>query len=274
MRLLLPTLLLGLLALTGCAEEERLFHEVKHPREILKVAEVNQYLKIVNELPDKQLPPLPPLLSPVPRWDADRELSVQGLVNEERKRNGRQWLSESVVVELQSDRWLQKLLEKNGLSTEQFLGLAETICTAAARTRFPEVDELRRTVHHGQAEISDLQQREEVFSTLPPEEQYEVLRQAAWLTRVDRAQDLLAVPDENVALLERHWEVIAPFLPDEVKQDPLADIVDVLQEFGIPFEELPGTGSDADLVWSPDEGDAIVGHSARSKAIEINEVSY
>ncbi|MCA8987047.1 MAG: hypothetical protein KDA78_05370 [Planctomycetaceae bacterium] len=265
MRTLYPCLMLVILTLMGCSGDERIFHEVKHPRELLTVNEVNQYLRIVNALPDHRLPPLPSLFSSVPEWDLDRELSISGLVKEEQKRTERQWLNDIVIAKLNNHRRLQHLLEKEQLSTAQFMGIAESICMAMARTNAPTVDELRDTIRRGQAQVSQLQKREEVFASLLPEHQFEVLREAAWITRVDRARDLLDVPDENRDFMLRHMDVISRFVPEDCLRDPLADIVDAIEEYGVPFEEMPTSGSDTDLVWSLEDQSAIIGRSSKTQ---------
>ncbi len=247
--------------LAGCGKEEKVFHEVKHPRELLKASEVSQFLKIVNELPDHKLPSLPPLFTQAPEWESDRELTVAGLVREAQKSNGRHWLSDSVVSQLENDRHLQKLLEKHQLSTRQFLGLAESVCISAARTFYPHEEELKSIIREGQSLLSLLRNQQDVFANLPEEDQFEATHKGVWIARVDRAEDLADVPRENVELIQRHWDVISPFLPAECLQDPLSDIVDTLQVYGMPFEELPGTGLDSELIWTPDDRRARIEHA-------------
>ena len=252
-------LLASLLPLAGCAKEQVVFQEVKHPHERLKVSELNQYLRIIKSLPDKNPPALPPLFTPVPQWDSRRELSVKGLIKEEKKKLPNRWFSETVLSKLRNNRSLTIALKKENLSFEQFLGLTETIAMAAARTHCENVDELRRIVRTGKYELSQLMKVEGVFSGFPEEEQYEIIRKAAWLSRLDRARNMLKIPEENVALLRRHWDVLKRYLPEDALRDPLADIVDTLTVYGVPFEETPSSGFDDKLKWSPDDETAYIG---------------
>ncbi len=254
---LLPLTMLFLLA--GCAEEEIVFHEVKHPHERLRVSELNQYLRIIKSLPDKKPPALPSLFAPVPQWDSKRELSIKGLIKEEKKWLPNRWFSEAVLAKLSNNRRLMNALKKENLSVEQFLGLTETISMAAARTHYETVDELRSIVRTGKYELSQLMQLEGVFSSFPEEEQYEIIRKAAWLSRLDRARNLLKIPEENVTLLRNHWDVMKLYLPADALKDPLADIVDTLLVYGIPFEEEPASGFDSKLRWSPNDENAYIG---------------
>ena len=259
--------ILGLvvLLLTGCAREETVFNEVKHPHELLKVAELNTYLEIVHELPNRSLPPLPPLFAQLPNWDLDRELSVKGLVKEEQRQNQNRWFTDSVLAKLSTNRPLERLLKKHDLSLKQFLGLSETICMAAARTHFDDLSELRRITRTGQHEINELLKRDDVFCNLPVEDQFELLHRAAWITRLSRAENLLRVPEENVALLKKHAEHMRPYLPVEVLTDPLREVADHLKQYGLPFEELSESGSDAQLRWSPEDPAARIGHATEKQ---------
>ncbi len=252
-------LLATVLLLAGCAEEQIVFHEVKHPHERLKVSELNQYLRIIKSLPDKKPPALPSLFTPVPQWDSKRELSIKGLIKEEKKWLPNRWFSEAVLAKLSNNRRLINALKKENLSVEQFLGLTETIAMAAARTHYENVDELRVIVRTGKYELSQLMKLEGVFSSFPEEEQYEIIRSAAWLSRLDRARNLLNIPDENVTLLRNHWDVLKLYLPADALQDPLADIVDALLVYGIPFEEEPVSGFDNKMKWSPNDETAYIG---------------
>ncbi|HBN76205.1 MAG TPA: hypothetical protein DD473_10380 [Planctomycetaceae bacterium] len=251
--------------LTGCSKEEKVFNEVKHPHELLKASEVSQFLKIVHGLPGHQLPPLPLLFTQAPEWEFDRELTIAGLVREFQKSNGRHWLSASVVSRLENDQPLQKLLDEYQLSTRQFLGLAESVCMAAARTFYTDKDKLEMIIREGRIKLSHLQKQQDIFATLPEEDKYEVIHQAAWMARVDRAENLIDVPLENVELIQRHWDVISPFLPMECQQDPMSDIIDTLHVYGMPFEELPGTGLDSELTWTPSDHRVRIEHATEQQ---------
>lgn len=257
-------LLMGL-GLSGCVRDEVRFNEVKRPHETLKTSELNTYLRIVNSLPKRELPPLPSLFAPLPDWAPQRELSVKGLVKEEQNSQKNRWRSDALLSRLASQRALKKALESHDMTLPQFLGLTESINLAAARTHFEDVAELRMMLRNGQYEINELVRREEVFSTQSMEEQHDILRRAAWITRVNRAQDLLRVPDENVHLLRKHWEAISPYLHPDALRDPLADLVDHLKQYGVPFDETGTVGSDAQLRWSPSDPSARIGHATEKQ---------
>ncbi len=265
-------IILLLLGLGGCVREEVRFNEVKRPHETLKTSELNTYLQIVSSLPQRELPPLPSLFAPLPDWAPQRELSVKGLVKEEQNSQKNRWRSDALLSRLASQRALKKALNSHNMTLPQFLGLTESINLAAARTHFEDVAELRIMLRNGQHEINELVRREDVFSAQSIEEQHEILRRAAWITRVNRAQNLLGVPDENVQLLQRHWKAISPYLHPDALRDPLADLVDHLKQYGVPFDETGTVGSDAQLRWSPSDPAARIGH-ATEKQIAAQEGS-
>ena len=89
---------------------------------------------------------------------------------------------------------------------------------------------------------------------------HNVLHEAAWITRLDRARRLLSVPEKNVQLVLEHSEDLIRLFPGELTRNPFDGIADRLDEQGIPFEELPGNASFDTLNWNPDE--AIVGRDA------------
>ncbi len=258
-------LLILCLVSIGCSSQEIEFNEIKRPHEILKTSELNTYLQIVRGLSEQTLPPLPPLFAPLPNWDVQRELSVKGLAKEQQKAQENRWFTDAVLGKLASDRRLRNLLQKHKITLQQFLGLTESINLAAARTHFEEISELIAMRRTGQFEINELLKREDVFSNLSEEEQYEILRQAAWLTRVSRASELLRVPEENTQLLKKHWDVLKPCLHPDALCDPLEDIVDNLKHYGLPFEESPGSGFDSKLRWSPANSGALIGHATEKQ---------
>ena len=86
---------------------------------------------------------------------------------------------------------------------------------------------------------------------------HNVLHEAAWITRHDRARRLLSVPESNVELVLKHSEELVKLFPGELTRNPFDEIADRLDEQGIPFEELPGNDSFDTLSWQPE--DAIVG---------------
>jgi hypothetical protein len=99
--------------------------------------------------------------------------------------------------------------------------------------------------------IDGLQHDGRIYSSLEIENRYAVLDEALWLHRVDRLKRLLGAPAENVALAEKHRDWLAKVLPACFRTDPLADVADLLGEQGLPFVELPESGSDAHIEWDP-----------------------
>jgi hypothetical protein len=122
---------------------------------------------------------------------------------------------------------------------------------AASRTQIAEDEPVDELLRRGYTVIDALQHDGRLYSSMEIEDRYGVLDQAVWMHRVDRLKRLLDVPTENVALAEKHREWLAKILPACFRTDPLADVTDLLGEQGLPFIELPASGSDTHIEWDP-----------------------
>jgi hypothetical protein len=143
------------------------------------------------------------------------------------------------------------------MTAEQFIGLSLALAIALGRDSVREDQDLERIVKVGRQRIDQLQAEVDLFSSLGPEKQHEVLQRAVWITRTDRARRLLTVPPENVALVRAHRERLKKIFPGVYTSNPLDPVADHLAEQGVPFEESPSVGSDSQIDWS--RADAIVG---------------
>lgn len=245
-----PTLLT---ALAGCQNAQIEYREVKRPHEKVTEAELKQFLQIVDELPDKQLPPLPPVMRPLPNWSADRTLPVKELVNEERKLLDEGWDVNAITARWKRHAGLQRLVEREGITLEQFVGLTLAIGAAVSRTRLRSDQDLAGLLDRGKSVVARLRQDDRPFAKLSREVRHAVLRNAGWITRMDRAERLKDVPPENVALVQKHAEKLAAILPAYFVENPLDAVADRLEERGMPFEELRATGRDDEITWSPED---------------------
>ncbi|HUG90424.1 MAG TPA: hypothetical protein VML55_06305 [Planctomycetaceae bacterium] len=241
----------------GCGSDRLDYIEVKDIDERLTDDEVQTFVRIVEGLPERKLPPLPPVFATPPEWAPSRTLPVNELLAEEQKTIDERWDVGRLAERLERLRRLGRLLKQERLTREQFVGLSLTIGMALSRGTLRAEQDLDEVIERGKQAIERLSRNTRSFAAHPPEGQYYVLSQAAWLARIDRAEHLKRVPLENVALLERHREVLAGVFAAEFTTNPLDPLADPLDEWGIPFEELPDTGRDDELTWDPAE--AIIG---------------
>ena len=77
--------LVALAFASGCADSKVELTEVKRIDEKVTEPELLMLLQIVAQLPNKTVPPMPPLFAPPPHWSADRTLPVDELVVEEQR---------------------------------------------------------------------------------------------------------------------------------------------------------------------------------------------
>jgi len=250
---------LVLLVPSGCQRSPVQFREVKRIHEKVTEAEMQQFLRIVDSLPGKELPELPPVYRPLPNWRSERTLPVNELVNEEKKLLDEAWDVETLTRKLKRNRPLRRVLRREQLTLKQFAGLFLTIAAARSRSQLRDDQDLDQILSRGRSEIAELQKDDRPFSQLSREARFAVLRRAGWLTRVDRANRLKDVPPENVALVKKHAEQLDEILPAQFLENPLDSIADLLEERGMPFEELESSGRDDRITWGP-EDDPLIGN--------------
>lgn len=244
-----------LLLSAGCAKNALEYTEVKRINEPVRLDEFREFVQIVKKLPGKSLPELPPLYAPLPDWDTSRTLSVGGLVREEKEVLRQLWDERRLGRVLSQDTRLKRVLEQHEMTVEQFVGLAQTIGLAVSRSQLREDQKLSNTLRRGQETVSRLESDSRTYSTLSDDEQYFILQQAGWINRYDRARRLLLVPDKNIELAVQNEAILKEILPAEYFMNPFDSVRDLLEEFGMPFEETAESGSDADLKWSTFEAE-------------------
>ena len=233
------------------------FVEVKRIDEILTEAELDDFLEVVRMLPDGKLPELQNIYRVPVLWNETRTLPVSELVNEESVHIERPWDTKHLAHELEANRRFQRVLRRVEMTPEQFMGLMLAVGTAMNKSLLADQFDFEGFIERGEKVVFQLKRNRTPFVDYSPDRQFSLTREAVWLYRVDRAKRLRDVPRENVELIRRRWDELAAIFPAEFQVDPLGTIADLLEEQGIPFEELPETGSDAHIQWNPDE--AIIG---------------
>jgi hypothetical protein len=247
-------LFLGFVGVVGGCGQSRLdFAEVKGTDEKVTESEMISFLRIIEALPEKKLPELPTVFAPPPNWKPTRRLPVSDLVKEEQHNLSEHWSVERLVEQLPRQRSLQRALSWQQMNPDRFIGLTLAIGIALSRATLHDRQDLDELVETGRMRIRKLKSNDAVFAQLSEENQHAVLREAAWITRVDRANRLAEVPPENLALVQSRRERLEQIFPPEFTVNPLDTIADLLEEQGIPFEELPLSGRDDQIEWDRDE---------------------
>lgn len=251
------TVLAAVTVLSGCADPTLTFTEVKRVSEGITPSELRTFFEIVEHLPEQRLPPFPDLYLPLPDWNSERTLPISDLVDAEQLSLAERWGTQELVDSLPQSRRLDRWLLRKRMTREQFIGLTLAIGAAVSRSTVRENQDLAVIISKGERVVSRLRSRSAPFNTLSPEAMHNVLHEAAWITRHDRARRLLSVPEKNVKLVLEYSDELVKLFPDELTRNPFDGIADRLDEQGIPFEELPGNDSFDTLSWDPEE--AIVG---------------
>ncbi len=245
-----------LCAVVGCGEELQV-RDVKRIEEKVSPAEFESYKSIINSLPEQVVPALPSTLLPRPHWTQERTLPIQDLVRQENDNFEERWSVEDLTRQMPKSRELLRALRRERMTPEQFVGLTLTIGAALSADAVDAKIDLAEVIEKGQKQVKELEADQTAFSSLSDELAHEVLSRAAWITVVNRARVLLKVPPENLLLVREHREWLDKVFPGDLKGDPLAELTNVMQDRGIPFDELPESGSDEQIRW--DAKEALVG---------------
>ena len=259
--------------LPGCEEPKLEFREVKRLDERMTESDLNRFLYVINALPDKKLPEFPSSFGAPPNWEPNRTLPVSELVKLEEEKLRRERTTEWLARRLERNRHLQRVLSKVKLSTEQFVGFAMTIGVTLAKTTLDEKEDLDAVLKTNAVIVNQLYNDHRLFSSLSEDGQFYILKQAMALNRIDRASQLEMVPPENVALVNRHREKLLRIFPEPYRSNPLDCVADLLEEQGVPFEELPGEPTDEVISWSREK--AIIGYDQPThEAVSVSQSHY
>lgn len=245
-------LLIAAIFTAGCSAQPQKFSEPREIGDKVTDADLNAFLQVIGDLPEKKLPEMPALFKRPPSWDEQRTLPVSELVREENDDLEKLWNDENLIRYLSKDRVLQKALRQR-LSIAQFVGLVKTIGVALSRNAVRTDQNLHKIVEQGKKRIEALRSQTERFNQLKPDERHVVLTTAVWITRIDRARRLLQVPPENRAMAMDHFDRLKAIFPREFTTNPFDSIADQIEELGMSFEELRQTGLDAEIEWKESE---------------------
>jgi len=247
----------AILLAVGCAEDEIHFTEVRTPDQPVTDEEWTAFVRVVEAMPEPKLAPVASAAVPLPQWQDARTMPVYELAAEERLTLDNAWDAAQIARRFTGARGLARLLKREGMTIEQFTGLALTVGTAMRRAKVSEEFPWDELLRRGERTIAVLERDQRLFAGLPLDVRHHVLDEAVWLHRVDRAVRLRKVPGENVKLVKEHADWLAKNMPESFQKSPFEDVVDRVEELGVPFVELPETGHDDELEWNP--ADAHIG---------------
>ena len=248
---------LVLLCCFGCSELESVESEPKRADDRINPAELESFLTIIDSLPDRRLPSLPPVMPNASQWGRSRTLPVNELVKEEERSLAGRISIERFAGHFPQSRFLKRALRREKITIEQFVGLYLALGLSVSRTHVPADRDLDQIVARGKRAIIELKKDQRLFSSLPDDEGYFLKEQSGWLAVVDRATHLRQVHHANVDLVQRHRARLEGVLPAEFSQNPFLEFGTILDDRGIPFQEPPGQESDDHISWSRDQ--AFVG---------------
>ncbi len=236
------------LLIGGCGHAEPAPTEVKRLNEPVTEAEWAAFVRIVDRLQDHRLPAFPAVFLPPPQWQEGRTALVPDLCQEEIRRREECWDPAKLAPVFARHKPLIRLLQREQMTAEQFAGLLLAIGAATCRSDVPAAIDLTSVAERARKEVDDLKREyQQAFTLLTPESRYTVVVQAMWIARMIRAEKLLQVPADNLALVSQHREWLEQAFPNELLKNPPEELQDLFEERGLPFQELSESGSDEDL---------------------------
>lgn len=252
------------MGMVGCAEPKIEFREIHRVDEVFSKSDLERLYRIADFLNSKRLPALAPHFLAEPQWDADRPASIATLAGEEFARLEETIQLSVLIASLRKNPRLDYALKREKLTRAQYVGLVLAVGMAIHRSRLDAARDLDEYRKAGLIAIRQLKTRNESFATLPLDQRMKAVEQATWITRVDRAERMLEVPEENVELVEVEYETLKKIMPEQFLNDPLFGINDPLLDYGVPFREIGATGFDAEITWRVDDEQAIIDGRQRS----------
>jgi hypothetical protein len=253
-----------LLSACGCEDPGSPLVSHKHPDERISKSELEVLKRILSKLPQPLWSDWRNCFVGTPDWPDTRTLPVSELVDEEQRRLSDRWDAELLTARLDQSRALKLILRRERVTTEQFASLLLSVGLATSRSFVPGKFDLEAYERRGLQIVKQLKSDGRPYESLSEDEREQVLFRAVWITRLDRATRLLQPSEANVALVRSEADSLKPLLPGEFLRNPLEELADPLEEHGVPFIELPASGSDADIPWS--RADALP-QSTRSSAM-------
>lgn len=253
----------ALLSACGCEDPGSPLVSHKHPDERITTTELEVLKRILDKLPEPLWADWRNCFVPTPDWPDTRTLPVSELVDEEQRKLNDRWDAELLTARLDQSRAVKLILRRERVTTEQFASLLLSVGLATSRSFVPDKFDLIAYEQRGQQFVKQLSADGRPYEGLSEDEREQVLFQAVWITRLDRATRLLQPSADNVALVRKEAEFLKRTLPAEFLKNPLEELADPLEEHGVPFIELQGSGSDAEIPWSRSEA---LPQSARGSA--------
>lgn len=249
--------LLGCLSAIGCSDEPLASTDVKSYDQPISEDELRAYFAVLESLPDKKVPTLPPLYPPLPNWNTARSLPVGELTNVERKSIDDHMKVEWFQKHLQQSKAFQRALRKERLTAQQFVGLTVAFGLALSRNDLPANEDIDKILARGMQNVGSLEKDKRVFNLLTQDAAYYVLEQAAWIPLVDRLKRMKKVPPENCELVKAHREKFDRCFPEDLRGNPLQGLSKLLEDESLPFTDPGGINPDDHIVWNREA--ALVG---------------
>lgn len=237
----------GISILAGCMPELPTLEGVQEKSQPLSATSWDALRRIVEAMSVDARSKLPRWLPVCSFWQESRTLEIAQLAVEEQGKLVEFWQPKRYQNDLAWEKSLRTALLSEHVTLEQFIAL--TLCVGVACSSKLASKELADSLlqRRGDLAIERLSSDHRIYSKLAADERFAVIRDTEWLSRMELLSALRSVPAENVTLVTEQASWIEAHLPEHVRPDPKELLMDRRRQNGVPFEELPTSGSDSQL---------------------------
>ena len=251
-RCLLAALSVSVL-LSGCGGHVEVGVHVKELSEEVTSEELERFLAIVDRLPGKKLPAFESPLTPPIRWEKGQEKSIERIATERIEQLESRWTSDFLTPFFVRNPKLRWAMASAEVTPEEFAGLALSFGTALSRSSLPTDADLSGLTKLTIEGVKKLKKDGRSLAMLPPDEQYRICQQSLWIPLQDVITHFAMVPESNLRLAQANRERLAKAFPPEFSENLLQHYEKILNNSGLPFEDLTETGITDLTAWNPTE---------------------
>lgn len=221
----------GIIGISGCTDAAAPVATEQHLKstsEVMTDAEMQQFLRLISRLPDRQVPEFTPFEQP----QLDTLLPAKVLIAEFRSR-----YRELCDPQRQGNVWdanlnLSKPAQVEGWTSAQLASFIRCLSCAVVKERLAKKHDLKQIEQHCRQQISgivavldreDQRPRSQMTEAFVQQREGRVQQLARMVAMLEFITQLKSVPAANIELVQKYAGQIQPLLPQASTQDPFVE---------------------------------------------------
>ena len=238
--------------LVGCGGHQEHHEHVKELTEEVTPSELEQLLAIIDRLPGGKLPTFDSPMSPPTRWALGQEKSIERIAGEKLDQLEERWTPGYVSQTFVRNPRLRWAMASAEMSPENFSALILSVGVALSKSSVPPETDLGNLLKRAREGAQKLNEDRRSMATLASDEQYQIVQQSLWIPLLDLMTHYPMVSDGTLQLVKQHRARLEKAFPPEFTENPLPYYDKILNNSGLPFEDLPETGITDLTAWDPE----------------------